>query len=145
MITEHVGEVRQKDELTLLELYPLLIKNYRKVLLMKYLCIIDYQIISKILNEKLLSNEVLISFKDLYKIDQLFLTTFSKVLDIELFYVNSGKFNTITSTSDFYAICFEFNFNEEFCQSRKRVFDILRGANYGSDFRIEFPVLFACN
>jgi len=66
--------------------------TYKNFILFTNPLIIDIHIILDILNKQF-AKETTIIPEEIYKIDSLFTETFSKVLDIELFHYNKGKFN----------------------------------------------------
>src|SRR5690606_10120792 len=57
--------------------------------------IVASEVIERVLNSSNDYEEILFIPEGAYKVDQLFVETFSKVLDMELLHLNKGKFNTM--------------------------------------------------
>ncbi|CDS92805.1 hypothetical protein [Sphingobacterium faecium] len=73
--------------------------KYSKILVIPADCLIAIDVINLILDENIEDNGLRIfEFSDSYKVDKLFVETFSKVLDFDLLKFNKGKMNIENST-----------------------------------------------
>src|SRR5690606_3002847 len=75
---------------------------YDRVLSIPLGYIVASEVIERFLNSSNDYEEILFIPKGVYIVDQLFVETFSKVLDIELLQLNKGKFNTKSVSCESY-------------------------------------------
>lgn len=75
---------------------------YDRVLSIPLGYIVASEVIERFLNSSNDYEEILFIPKGVYIVDQLFVETFSKVLDIELLHLNKGKFNTKSVSCESY-------------------------------------------
>ncbi|QNL49829.1 hypothetical protein H8S90_24535 [Olivibacter sp. SDN3] len=80
-----------------LQIYDL--KKYSGTLTLPMGCILDCRIIQSIFESSMLNNTIIFSFKRIYRLDQLFVEAFSKVLDVELLTLNHNKLNCLENPS----------------------------------------------
>jgi hypothetical protein len=122
LLTEHT---RTSDENTWVDtsnMLSLLEKKYKCVLCIPLGYVPDVHVMLGILSNRL-NESCRISPKDIFRVDQLFIETFSKVLDMDLLHLNKGKFN-IDSPSACRPIRF-FNLAEDSTDRQQQLTDML--------------------
>lgn len=101
LLTDSLLQCEEQDKIVNTEglMSMLSNNNYNRVLLTPLRYIIGIDNVQYILQTNQDGHEVFWTPKEIYNVDSLFTETFLKVLDIDLLYLNKGKFNTIFPTA----------------------------------------------
>ncbi|WP_140937584.1 hypothetical protein [Sphingobacterium lumbrici] len=109
------------------KLQHVIAQGYRQLLWLPLEYMPDISAVANMLGDATTKNMEWLSFKvqNIYKVDSLFVETFSKILDMELLELNKGKFNILESKED--KFIFLINFSEILTERNTQIDTLFEG------------------